>query len=119
MSLAGIQRLPDATGQSPALKLPMDALQYARELRKESAAVGARFVEIELDLAITFCEVALSTDNPNKFKRNLAHARSAYKSATRSLDGMRKNGESWGAQITAKLAHLKKLLAGVQPDSDT
>jgi cytochrome c556 len=96
----------------------MDALQYARVLRSESAAVGARFVEIELDLAITFCQVASSTDNPVKFKRNIAHASSAYKSATRALDRIRKNGDSWGAQITTKLAHVKKLLAQLQTDSN-
>ena len=102
----------------------MDALQYARQLRKESAAVGARFVEVELDLAITFCQVALAADNRDKFQRNIAHARSAYKTATRSWNRIRKNGDSWGAQISAKLADLKKLLAqmpdsSMQPDSST
>jgi septal ring factor EnvC (AmiA/AmiB activator) len=97
----------------------MDELRYARELRKETTAVGARFVEVELDLAITFCEVALAADNRKKFERNVAHARSAYKSATRSLDRIRKSGDSWGAQIKTKLAHLKKLLAQVHVDSET
>jgi|ERR1700741_4434946 hypothetical protein len=97
----------------------MDELQHARELRKESVAVGVKFVEIELDLAITFCEVALSTDNRDKFERNIANARDAYKSATKSLERIRKNGDSWGSQITTKLAHLKELLAQMQPDSNT
>jgi hypothetical protein len=45
-----------------------------------------QFVVTELDMAITFCQIALSADSQSKLERNVDHATRAYDAATRFLD---------------------------------
>ena len=65
-----------------------EALERRRELERErSDTLRFEFVASELDLAVTFCESATSTSDPERSKRNLAQAEKAYESAKHFLDG--------------------------------
>lgn len=45
-----------------------------------------RFVNVELDLAITFCQIAADTTDLATSYRNISHAERAYSTATYFLD---------------------------------
>jgi hypothetical protein len=45
-----------------------------------------RFILTELDLAITFADIALSSGDSDTRHRNIGHARLAYDSATRHMN---------------------------------
>jgi len=48
-------------------------------------AAKYNFIATELDLALTFCTVALGSDDKAKSRRNAEHAQRAYDSATHFL----------------------------------
>lgn len=56
------------------------------ELHESSRGIRFGFISTELDLAITFCEVALNERNHQRFERNIANAQSAYISAKHFID---------------------------------
>ena len=51
-------------------------------LRKEHEQLMLRFVATDLDVAIRFCQTALSTEDSAKAVRNAKNARKAYEAAT-------------------------------------
>ena len=58
----------------------------AEDLSESSDQVEAtqlEFVLTELEVVISFCRVAASTDDPAKRKRNIENARNGYESALR------------------------------------
>jgi hypothetical protein len=57
-----------------------------RGIRRAHQVVRFQFILTELDLAITFCDIALSTVDPEKVERNLENAKQAYGSAVYFLD---------------------------------
>lgn len=69
----------------------------------------AEFVEVELDLAITFCQIGLSTENADKMDRNETHAKQAYESAMHFLNSVEAS-DAMKQLIEEKLAHLRALL---------
>ena len=73
----------------------MDALHESARLLRQSHDISAEFVRIELELAITFCEVALAADDAEKTRRNLERAQRAYEVANRLAGQLRINGESF------------------------
>jgi hypothetical protein len=66
--------------------------EYRVELNRTREQVSAdyealqlQFITIELDLALTFCEVAVTTSDEGRTQRNLQHAREAYGVAKKFL----------------------------------
>jgi hypothetical protein len=45
-----------------------------RQMRQEQRVAAAQFVATELGLAITFCQIALSSTNSSKVRRNVENA---------------------------------------------
>ena len=81
----------------------------AKALQEEFKAAQREFVCVELDLALTFCEIAASTNDPQKTKRNRAHAEEAHDAAARFLnqDSLRPAEKQ---EIRAKIERLESLL---------
>jgi len=71
----------------------MNAWSYVAA-RLEHQVVRFHFIVTELDLAITFSDIALTAATDKKAQRNTGHARLAYDSAMRFLEG---------AQMTTKM----------------
>jgi hypothetical protein len=72
-------------------------------------AAGLDFVLVELDLAATFCEAALSTRvNENK-ERNARNARKAYDNALYFLQKVNPDAAEQGL-LNEKLSRLDRLL---------
>ena len=65
----------------------MNETLSAHELKRSHNVLRFDFVVVELDLAITFCEIALSAETDTKARRNTAHAHHAYSAAMRFLEG--------------------------------
>ena len=57
-----------------------------QELRENNRGIRLGFISTELDLAITFCRIALGTREQSRFERNIANAQSAYIAAKRFMN---------------------------------
>jgi hypothetical protein len=92
-----------------AIKVSRHAVQAAGNviLREASNAVHVDFVLTELDLAITFCERALSTQDDETRERNIRHARKAY-DAQHFLEGLNLTSAEQ-ERIKEKASRLKGL----------
>lgn len=87
-----------------------ESLEREREvLQERSDALRFEFVASELDLAITFCESAASTSNPQKSQTSMERAEEAFATAKRFLDGEHVD-EPIRRTIEEKLARLEPLL---------
>lgn len=85
-------------------------LERQRQLLDErQKLLRAEFVEVELDLAITFCQMALSSGDHEKIERNEAHAEEAFESAMHFLNSA-EAPQPLKERIEEKLALLKSLL---------
>jgi hypothetical protein len=69
-----------------------------------------QFIVAELDLAITFVQVAKSSSTSEKYERNIQNAMQAHASATTFLKEANLS-VAMGARIDAKLARLQHLVA--------
>src|SRR5262249_16269861 len=56
------------------------------DLNERHEAARFRYVVTECDLAITYCQIAMSADNDRKADRNIKNARQAYSAAIYFLD---------------------------------
>ena len=83
--------------------------QQRRALEERQKIVRVEFVEVELDLAVTFCQIALSSGESEKIERNKAHAEEAFESAMHFLNTA-EAPEPLKERIEEKLAHLRGLL---------
>jgi len=81
----------------------------ADELRQSHEVLRFDFVRVELDLAITFCEIALSAETETKARRNTTHARRAYSSAMRFLEGASLTN-LMGLEINQRIERLGAML---------
>jgi hypothetical protein len=93
-------------------KAPQSPLS-TEELRENFNAVQYEFIQAELDLAITFCEIAASTKDPQKSGRNKMHAEEARKAAKHFLSEDRLN-QKMRQEIQGKMGRLERLLSKVQ-----
>jgi hypothetical protein len=75
----------------------------------------ALFLSLELDLAITFCQRGLITDNRETARRNAANARQAL-STVESIKTRTALRDSDKALISEKIAHLNMFLAELERD---
>src|SRR5439155_14817614 len=64
-----------------------------QELRQEFEDNRIQFILTELETATTFCDLALSSKNPEKTRRNTDHASLGYKTALRMANKANLQGE--------------------------
>jgi hypothetical protein len=86
-------------------------LPFAKQtqIRQRHEALRFQLVATELDLAITFCEVALNANDPTKHDRNIiAHAMKAYSAAVHFLLSDPKTAQE--LRIDKKLTRIGFLL---------
>ena len=88
----------------------MDARKEHEALRENYDAAKIAFIITELDLALTFCEIAASADNDDKALRNTTNTCKAYDSATHFLASAEPMPEV-KQEISKKVARLRSLLA--------
>ena|SRR5579883_2920373 len=92
-----------------------DLHDRVREMRRKRRAATADFVITELELAITFCHIALTTDKQWKLRRNLENATRAHDSAVHFLQKEKPSASRLVTrQIRGKLRQLEDLLAKLQ-----
>jgi hypothetical protein len=63
----------------------MEKLSQYEALRRERDALRHQFISAELNLALTFVGISKSTDDEERSKRNLNHARKAVEVARKYL----------------------------------
>ena len=78
-------------------------------IRRQHDAAKYQFVITELDLAITFGEIALSSGDQRKAERNAENAKRAHSSAQRFLRDAHFD-EKMGREVNYRLAHIARLL---------
>lgn len=81
-------------------------------LAERQKLLRSEFINVELDLAITFCEIAASTSDAEKSERNMVHAKEAYKAAMHFLRTASVS-EDFKSQIEEKVSRLQSLLDGL------
>ena len=85
----------------------------SEHLREEILYSRIRFIEVELDLGITFCSIASTTDDADSRERNIANARKASGTAAVALNGLTiPTGVS--KRLHDKLSKLNLMLDGFQ-----
>ena len=84
------------------------------EIQRAGEDLRYQFVSVELDLALTFVEVAHSRANKASAERALERAQEAYESATHFLAKM-KLSPSLAAEIGEKLDRLESFLEDARP----
>jgi len=83
------------------------------EIAEKYNASRYGFISTEVDLGITFCEIAASTTDPEKTERNLAHAEQAQQAAKHFLK-QGKLDRSMQRELQEKINRLEKLLSGLR-----
>ena len=90
-------------------------LQRAQaHLHEQEDAMRIQLIATELDLGITFCQVAATTSDPVRYKRNIANAGEAYSAVLRFL-GLLHQPDGVAAEFQAKLSQLESLLGDSKP----
>jgi len=85
-------------------------LQRRREkLEQDHEVAKFQFISTELDMAITFCQMAIASDSQDKTERNVDHARRAYEAAQRFLPEAHLDPQMH-QEIDGKLTRLRPLL---------
>jgi hypothetical protein len=80
------------------------------DLAEQHEAAKFQFISTELELALTFCRIALTSEDREKSRRNRDNADQAYAAAARFLQSADLT-ESMDREIRPKLTQLKSLLA--------
>ena len=81
-------------------------------LRKRTEAIFSDFVTTELDLALTFYDIAHTTEDPERAERNIENARRAFESAKDFVSRMKRNGHGYDATIDERLVEMEPHLYG-------
>jgi hypothetical protein len=87
-----------------------DELARARKIRQDYQRRMAEFVEIELDLGMTFGQAALQTEEKDKRSRNLKNAERAFRSAERAFAKLTGDRESAIPGIEEKFDRLRGMI---------
>jgi len=80
-----------------------------QELRQEFEDNRIQFILTELETATTFCDLALSSKNPEKTRRNTDHASLGYKTALRMANKANLQGEV-KEEFDRKVGRVRDLL---------
>jgi RNA polymerase sigma-70 factor, ECF subfamily len=92
-----------------------DAARKVKSSASDYNDVSSRFVNVELDLAITFCEFGLVTANKAAAKRNAENARKALSTVEETAHRVT-FGSLDKIAISEKVAHLTRLLTELESD---
>ena len=87
----------------------MDLQGKQAELKESYDAARFQFINSELDLAITFCQIAVSSEDRSKAERNAQHAQKAYHSANHFLNDTELT-KTQRQEIKEKIERLNHLL---------
>jgi len=87
----------------------MAKIQPKGKLDAQMAKTQAQFVLTELDMAITFCGLALATKDPSNMARNVKNALTGYRTAIR-FSKIRDRDVKNDREFREKLQNLKNLL---------
>lgn len=105
-----------ATVNLPRAVSPMDlnrpmiaAMNRTQALAEEYEHTGARFIIAELDLAITFCQIGLTSRITSRADRNAGNAERALEAVTRMRERIRPN-RAEQREIAEKSSLLQSLL---------
>lgn len=90
----------------------MDILHDSARLFHQSHQLSAEFVRIELELAITFCQIALLADDVEKARRNVGYAQRAYEVAGRFASHLKVSKGSF--QSRPDVSELTMLFAAIE-----
>ena len=90
----------------------MDLFQREKQLREQFEDNQVQFLLTELETATTFCNVANSSDNPEKIRRNVVNACEGYNTVLKHLPEVRFDSRSRG-EFDVRMAHLQTLLRGL------
>ena len=85
------------------------------ELRRQFENNRVQFLLTELDTGAVFCEVAKASNNPEKTKRNVGNARTAFDTILRFQDGATFDAKE-KSEFEQKFSHLKSLLKELGED---
>ena len=87
----------------------MAKIQPKGKLDAQLAKTQAQFVLTELDMAITFCGLALTTKDPSTMARNVKNALTGYHTAIQ-FSKIRGRNVQGDREFRDKLGNLKNLL---------
>jgi thioredoxin-like negative regulator of GroEL len=87
----------------------MNLERHASRLRHKYEANRLQFIVAELDLAITFCQIATTTNDQARYDRNISNAQQAYAAAVHFLRSNRVE-TSLDLAIEEKLSVLSAML---------
>ena len=89
--------------------MSLDTVIDAIQLERLTEDAQTEFVRIEIELAITFCDIALTSDDPERTQRNIHNALRGYEAAMRfGQRGLRQGIQ--GPEFQRKLSVLKQRL---------
>lgn len=88
------------------------------ELKENHCAAQFNFIVIELDMAITFCEIALVADTTAKANRNRKHANDAYTAAIHFTENVPLTPKMV-SEINGRIRRLKDLLRQLKYATET
>jgi hypothetical protein len=101
--------IPSNAAKTQRLKLRSEDQETVEQLLQSVGERQAGFVLTELDTAITFCNVALSTSDPKRRLRNIKNAVIGYETALRFSDVPQVDLKG-NRDFQEKIAYLRDLL---------
>lgn len=87
----------------------MDLFAREQELREQFETNQVQFLLIEVETAMTFCDVAKTSADPDRMSRNIANARTAYDTLLKFMDRVHFDANS-KKEFDYKFARLQDLL---------
>jgi hypothetical protein len=107
--LLDIRQTPYFRGVAVVRPSAMSRVIREAELREQFERNRAQFLITELSTALTFCEVAKSSDDPEKTRRNVKNAREGYDTVLKFQDGVQLDAQA-KTEFENKFSHLKSEL---------
>ena len=93
----------------PKFSAPKPTFDELLAGREEANRANTNFLKVDADTALTFTDIALSTEDPVKKRRNVRSARRAYDTVMRLIEKVDLS-DSDGRILGAKLLSLKARL---------
>src|SRR5215471_13906974 len=94
----------------------MDSQSLISEVLENHLALKFQFIMIELELAETFCGIAMATNNRTTANRNIINAQRAYAAAGKSSQGF-EFSDQMADEIEERAEHVSSLISHLNPPS--